>query len=149
MKEFIYTCEHCGSEYSISEPGKYECSICNNTFIIEDIQKEDKIQFQEQEEKLNKIKNKAKNQNSEKDNKENKTKQKKKPKYKGDLGHFVLYILFLFSAAVTAVSIILLQFKPIAAIVLSVGIPSTILSFIVLEFYSLIQAIEYNTRKEE
>lgn len=52
MKEFVYTCENCGTEYTITDPGKYQCSNCNNTFTVED-------QEQKQAEKLEQIRRKA------------------------------------------------------------------------------------------
>lgn len=52
MKEFVYTCEYCGTEYTITEPGQYQCQNCNNVFTVED-------QEQKQAEKLEQIRRKA------------------------------------------------------------------------------------------
>lgn len=52
MKEFVYTCENCGSEYTITDPGQYQCQSCNNTFTVED-------QEQKQAERLEQIRRKA------------------------------------------------------------------------------------------
>jgi hypothetical protein len=37
MKEIVYTCEHCGSEYTITEPGQYQCPKCNNVFTVAEV----------------------------------------------------------------------------------------------------------------
>ena len=166
MKPFIYTCEHCGSEYNITDPGKYECSTCNNTFFIEDIQEQEQLHFQEQQKKLEEIKGKSKIENDKKRMQENKEKyvlfslekkeiekenQKKKPKYKGIFGEIILLILFYLSNVLIAVSIIAIACgaREETAILLVIAIISSISHLILLEFYRLIQAIEYNTRKEE
>lgn len=36
MTEIVYTCEHCGTQYTITEPGRYQCQNCNNVFTVED-----------------------------------------------------------------------------------------------------------------
>lgn len=154
MKEFIYTCEHCGSEYNITAPGKYECSICNNTFIIEDLQQQEQLHFQEQQKKLEEIRQKTIEQKkTEKKTIEQKTtekeNQKKKPKRKGEIGEAILWTLFAISAIVTFASIVFAFIERTAILYVVIGLPSTITTYILFEFYRLLQAIEYNTRKEE
>lgn len=67
MKEFIYTCENCGTEYTITEPGRYQCQSCNNIFTVED-------QEQAQAERLEQIRRKAEAQAHQKRKKEKKIK---------------------------------------------------------------------------
>lgn len=105
MKEFIYTCEYCGSEYSISKPGTYECSTCNNTFNVEDPQEEEKKYFQEQEKKMEEIRKKALEEKDKEKNKKNEKNEKmdrtsffqKKKKYKCNVGLYTsIFISFIF-----------------------------------------------------
>ena len=160
MKEFIYTCEHCGSEYNISEPGKYECSTCNNTFIIEDLQQQEHLHFQEQQKKLEEIRQKTiqekkseEKKSEEKKSEEKKSEkenQKKKPKYKGENGEIILRVLIYISIAVFFVGFVgVAAGKKNYEINFTLGIISSISNFILFQFFKLLQAIEYNTRKEE
>ena len=128
MKPFIYTCEHCGSEYNITDPGKYECSTCNNTFIIEDIQEQEQLHFQEQQKKLEEIRKKALEEKktsfydnlkslkeklfSQKISEEKKLeKEKKKQKEKQYIGKFASKILF--SLIIISVSAAVLNLFPL------------------------------------
>jgi predicted ATP-dependent serine protease len=155
MKPFTYTCEHCGSEYNITAPGKYECSICNNTFIIEDLQQQEQLHIQEQQKKLEEIRQKTTEQKKteqktieqKKTEKEN---QKKKPKHKGELAEIIIRLLIYISVAVMFVGFVgIAAGKKGYEIIFTLGIISSISNFILFQFFKLLQAIEYNTRKED
>lgn len=65
MKEFVYTCEKCGTEYTITDPGKYQCQICNNVFTVEDQEQkqaeaEAQAQARQQAQEIQKRKQKVK-----------------------------------------------------------------------------------------
>ena len=154
MKEFVYTCENCGSEYTITAPGLYQCQSCNNTFTVEDPE-------QAQAERLEQIRRKAEAQTSKQAQTIHHTAQQGKGKKKKFSFHFVGYILIVNVGFILVILYSLCQLLQLIVISesVSIGFQKTeavfkeagdfYFSLIAICVYKLFLKIEQNTRKGE
>ena len=70
-------------------------------------------------------------------------------KYKGKTGAQILIKLLILSAILTGVGLICFFVEGYFWILCPVGLVLGIFTFLMLEIYELLQAIEYNTRKDK
>ena len=169
MKEFIYTCEHCGTEYKISEYGQYKCQKCNNTFVVkeedpfspteEEINEiEKRIQFQEQEKKLQDIQKKAEElQKKEAQSTEipmaipiipQPQMQKKKYVYFGENASAILFVVFIFSLIGNGLAFLsmMVSDSTYGTIILFFSISNTVIIYTLFKFFGLFQRMEHHLR---
>ena len=155
MKEFIYTCEHCGTEYKISEYGQYKCQKCGNVFAV---QHEDK--FSPTEEEIEEVERKLaeKEKQSEAKAEEN-TKtgiKKKSEKYYGKVASYVMFFVVIISATVALFSFLSIFSAIVNKNVIffmsgiwltSIALTDAIVIYIAYKFFGLFQRMEHHLRK--
>jgi DNA-directed RNA polymerase subunit RPC12/RpoP len=157
MKEFIYTCEHCGAEFKIIEPGEYKCNKCKNTFVIEkeqnkyelsqdemnDIQKriavkQEKVEIAKKQEQLKQELDKIK------------VPRKRKNKYYGEKASLIMLVLIFISLVFAFFPFVALIAdgidENIGVLLTSAMISDAIIIYIAYKFFGLFQRIEYHLR---
>lgn len=145
MKEFIYTCEHCGSEYTITEPGRYQCQNCNNAFTVED-QEQKQAERMEQIRKRAEAEEMAKAKTAKQPITADKLKAKARRK-KFNLSNIGLTLLILYSLFQLLQLISMSKFQKADVMFKEAG--EFYFSIIAICVYVLLQKIEQNTRKGE
>ena len=163
MKEFIYTCEYCGAEFKIIEPGEYKCNKCQNTFVIEkeqnkyelsqdemnDIQKriavkQEKVEIAKKQEELKKQEiEKIKAQKKEKEENAKKENEKKKEnEYYGEYARRGILALIILTS-ISAVSMYVSEKHYLG----DIFVGDIIILIIAYAFFGLMQRIEFHLRK--
>ena len=157
MKEFIYTCEHCGTEFKIIEPGEYKCNKCKNTFVIE----KEQNKYELSQDEMNDIKKRiaVKQEKVEIAKKQEELKQeldkikvprKRKNKYYGEKASLIMLVLIFIALIFAFFPFVALIAdgidENIGVLLTSTLISEAIITYIAYKFFGLFQRIEYHLR---